>query len=150
MTVHLNATTAQPGTCVWNFSNGVQQTGNTVEVLVPVHEVIGYTVQCNGVCDATVSGMVQSVALSNNEMVENSAVVFAQTADNIQLQFGQLSATGVEASIYDASGKLIETASFIVTDGMRREWSTQGLSAGVYTIVLSSENNALFTKKFIK
>jgi hypothetical protein len=150
MTVHLNATTAQPGTCVWNFSNGVQQSGNTVEVLVPVHEMIGYTVECNGVCDATVSGMVQSVALSNNEMVENSAVVFAQTADNIQLQFGQLNATGVEASIYDASGKLIETSSFIVADGMRREWSTQGLSAGVYTLVLSLENNALFTKKFIK
>jgi hypothetical protein len=94
--------------------------------------------------------MVQSVALWNNEMVENSAVVFAQTADNIQLQFGQLNATGVEASIYDASGKLIETSSFIVADGMRREWSTQGLSAGVYTLVLSLENNALFTKKFIK
>lgn len=148
--VQLSALHTQPGVCVWNFSNGLQLSGNTVEVLVQANEVLNYTVTCDGVCDATAAGVIQALSLSETEMIAASKISFMQKVDEIEVLFAGGDYGLINASIYDALGKVIMTSSHVSASGQRLAWTTQQLSAGVYTLVLNTDTHAVFTQKFIK
>jgi hypothetical protein len=150
ITAYINATLTQPGVCVWNFSNGLQVTGNEVELTLVPEEVVSYTVTCDGVCDASATGAIQAISLSNDEIESSAKITFTQSNNRIQLQFGNAESRQVDARMYDAQGRLIEAVSFVMSAGAAREWSTDNLSKGIYTLVLSNEGNAFFTRKFVK
>jgi hypothetical protein len=150
ITAYINATLTQPGVCVWNFSNGIQVTGNEVELTMVPEEVVSYTVTCDGICDVSATGAIQAISLSNEEIESSAKITFTQSNNGIQLQFGNAESRQVDARMYDAQGRLIESASFVMSAGATREWSTDNLSKGVYTLVLSNEGNAFFTQKFVK
>jgi hypothetical protein len=149
-TAHVNATTSQPGVCLWNFSNGTQHIGNEVELALTANESLSYTVTCDGQCDATASGSIQAISLANTEVDLASSITFSQSAGAVQVQFGVCETHQVEAAIFDAQGRLVETTQFVMNAGMSREWSTSSLSKGAYTLVLTTENDVFFTQKFLK
>jgi len=149
-TAQLIAQHAQPGTCAWTFSNGTQCSGNMVELTLHGNEAIGYTVICDGLCAASAQGVVQALSLSNTEELFDREVVFTQTANAIQLQFGYLDMARVEARIFDVQGRLVENTSFMMSEGATHQWSTQVYSKGAYTLALLIGGETLFTRKFIK
>jgi hypothetical protein len=150
LTALLTAQTAQPGICTWSFSNGLQFTGNEVELLLSGGETIQYTVLCAGVCDASSQGSIQALSISNVEQAQGQEIDFTQAAEMIQLKFGNVEATRVDARIFDAQGRLVESTSFMMNGGGIQAWSTSTLAKGSYTLVLGSGSDALFTRKFIK
>jgi len=150
MTAFMSASPAQQGVCVWNFSNGTQHIGQEVELTMAADEVIAYTVTCDGVCDATVSGTIHALSLANDEIVSSSEITFVQTSTTIQLQFGKMVSNQADARVHDAQGRLVSSASFMMNAGSMHDITTEGLSKGVYTLVLSSDNNTFFTRKFVK
>jgi hypothetical protein len=148
--IELMAFSNQPGVCEWTLSNGETYNGNVVQLAVAQDEVINYSVSCLGICDASAQGSVQGLSLSAAAAVAQPKLTFAQSASNVSVQFGHVSTTLVDARLYDAQGRMLECSSFMMSDGTRREWSTQQLSAGAYTLVISAGNSAVLTQKFIK
>ncbi|MFM7725777.1 MAG: hypothetical protein ACKO7B_03685 [Flavobacteriales bacterium] len=148
--VELNAYSAQPGAIEWTLSNGETYSGNAVQLVIAQDEVISYTVNCLGVCGASAQGSVQALNLSAYDSRSESKLTFAQSATNVSVQFAGVPSQLVDARLYDAQGRMLECSSFVMNDGMRREWSTQQLSAGAYTLVISSGSQAVLTQKFIK
>ena len=73
-----------------------------------------------------------------------------QKVDEIEVLFAGADYGLINASIYDALGKVIMTSSHVSASGQRLAWTTQQLSAGVYTLVLNTDTHAVFTQKFIK
>jgi len=126
--VYLHAVSTQPGACTWTFSDGTQLSGNEQLITLGANEVLGYTVLCDGVCDATYSETIQAISLSNDETNSNNTISFAQTEGAVRLLFGTIEPQRVEARLLDAQGRMIEVSSFVMTSGMQREWSTQNLS----------------------
>lgn len=149
-TAQLHAVLSQPADCVWSFSNGVQYSGNDIQLTLQAAETLQYTVVCDGVCDVTASGVLQAISLSTEEIPSSGSIVFQQSADQVRLQFGPMESKQVEARLFDVQGRMIETSTFMLQAGGQREWSTNGLSSGAYTLVIASENETLFTQKFIK
>jgi hypothetical protein len=148
-TTQLNASLSQPGTCTWSFSNGAEIIGNEAQLVLSNGEALTYTVTCQGVCNATATGSVQALSLQDDVAAANS-ISFSQTNGSVRLMFENIESQQVNARLFDAQGRLIETTTFVLTDGSQREWSTAQLSKGSYTLVLTSGNAALFTQKFIK
>jgi hypothetical protein len=146
----LNAVLSQPGDCIWTFSNGAQYSGNDIQLTLQAGETLQYTVVCDGACDVTANGLVQALSLATEEIASSGSIVFQQSADQVRLQFGSMESNQVEARLFDAQGRMIETSTFMLQAGGQREWSTNGLSSGAYTLVIASENETLFTQKFIK
>jgi hypothetical protein len=149
-TAELHATLAQPGTCVWNFNNGAQYTGNEVQLTLQAGEVLQYTVMCDGLCDVTATGSVQALSLATDENVEADGMIFMQSSDVVKLQFGRTESRQVEAKLFDAQGRMIQSTTFVIHEGMQKEWPINTLSSGAYTLVIAAENQHLFTQKFIK
>jgi len=149
-TAQLHATSAQQGTCVWNFTNGSQYIGNEVQLTLQAGEALQYSVMCDGLCDVTATGSVQALSLATDENVAAGGIVFMQSADLVKLQFGRTESRQVEARLYDAQGRMIESTTFVIHEGMQREWPINALSRGAYTLVIAAENQHLFTQKFIK
>jgi len=150
ISAHLTASAAHQGICVWSFSNGAQYSGQEVELTLASNEVLAYTVTCDGVCDATVSGTVQAMSLSANDVESSSEITFVQTPASIQLQFVTGESQQVEARLYDGQGRLISSTTFVMGSAAVHEMSTDGLSKGLYTLVLSTDANAFYTRKFVK
>jgi len=148
--VQLNATATQNGIITWNFSNGTQYVGSTVQLELPNTEIMNYTVSCTGVCDATASGTVQATSLGINDVSMEQSMVFAQSANAIQLLFKQENTHPVQMQLFDAQGRIIEQTAFVATAGSMHELSTERLAAGIYSLVLCSGEQKVFTQKFIK
>ena len=148
--VELNAYSVQPAEIVWTFSNGTSITGNTVQLQISGDEVVNYIVNCEGICPVSAEGSVQALSLSENSIEKSPAMIFSQSSMNVSMQFGDVNAQLIDARLYDAQGRMLECSSFMMTEGMRREWTTQHLSSGAYTLVLSGNEKVVFTQKFIK
>jgi hypothetical protein len=148
--VYLHAISNQPGACTWEFSNGTQLSGNEQLLILNENEVLAYTVNCAGICSASQSGTLHALSLSNNEPALNATARFAQTDEAVRVWFGTVEPKKVEARLLDAQGRVVEVSSFVMNSGAQREWSTQRLSAGVYTLTMSADGKAIFTRKFIK
>lgn len=148
--VELTAFTAQPGACTWTMSNGTSYAGNNVLVILSEAEVLQYTVTCEGGCPASAQGTVQALSLGSVETESDRNMVFAQTPSEVSVQFGRVNTRWIDARMFDAQGRLVESSSFVMNEGMLREWPTQALSSGAYTLLISAGNEVLFTKKFIK
>jgi hypothetical protein len=80
----------------------------------------------------------------------DNAIKFSQTTANITLLFANIETQQVDARLFDARGRLVQTTAFVMVGGSQREFSTTELSKGAYTLVLSAGSKALFTQKFIK
>jgi hypothetical protein len=78
------------------------------------------------------------------------SIVFAQSANAVQLLFKQENARQVQMQLFDAQGRMIEQSSFVATAGSMHELSTERLAAGIYSLVLCSDEQKVFTQKFIK
>jgi hypothetical protein len=148
--VQLTATATQTGIITWNFSNGSQYVGNTVQIEIPQNESLNYTVSCSGICGATTSGTVQGIVLGVDDLNTEQSVVFTQLSRSVQLLFKQTNGINVNMQVYDAHGRLIDQSTFAAASGSSHEWSTEKLAAGMYSIVLLSDNQKVFTQKFIK
>jgi hypothetical protein len=149
-TAELTAYASQPGVCTWTFSNGLQLTGNTIVVTLNGNETLNYNVVCNGVCEVSSVGSVQPLGLSSDVEETTPNVVFTQTTEEIRVQFGSVTASQVEARIFDAQGRLVQNTSISLINGGAHSWSTQSFANGAYTLVLSNGTETLFTRKFIK
>jgi hypothetical protein len=66
------------------------------------------------------------------------------------LLFKQTNARPVHMQVYDAQGRLLEQSKFVAVSGSTHEVSTEKFAAGMYSIVLHSDNQKFFTQKFIK
>jgi hypothetical protein len=148
--VQLDATAAQVGLITWSFSDGANYVGSTIQLELPDNETVSYTVSCAGVCGAAVSGTVQATSLGINDVSREQSVVFAQSANAVQLLFKQDNASQVQMQLFDAQGRLLEQQKFVATGGSMHEMSTEELASGIYTLVLCSDEQKVFTQKFIK
>jgi hypothetical protein len=148
--VQLTATATQTGIITWNFSNGSQYVGSTIQIELPQNESLNYTVSCSGHCGATATGTVQGIVLGIEDLSTEQSVLFAQLSHSVQLLFKETKGINVNLAVYDAHGRLIDQSTFVAASGSLHEWSTEKLAAGMYSLVLHSDNQRIFTQKFIK
>ena len=146
----LNAVFSQTGICTWSFSNGVEIIGNEAQLVLSNGETLTYSVVCQGDCNATANGSVQALSLQDDSAAMDNAIKVSQTTVSITLLFANIETQQVDARLFDARGRLVQTTAFVMVGGSQREFSTTELSKGAYTLVLSAGGKALFTQKFIK
>jgi hypothetical protein len=124
--------------------------GSSVQVELPQDESLSYTVTCSGLCGSSASGTVQGISLGIDDVSSEQSVVFAQSSNAVQFLFKQLNSRNVQMHVYDAQGRLLEQSTFVAASGSSHEVSTEKFAAGMYSIVLHSDNQKFFTQKFIK
>jgi hypothetical protein len=124
--------------------------GSSVQVELPQDEALSYIVSCSGLCGASASGTVQGISLGIDDVSSEQSVVFTQSIHAVQLLFKQTNARPVHMQVYDAQGRLLEQSTFVALSGSMHEVSTEKFAAGMYSIVLHSDNQKFFTQKFIK
>jgi hypothetical protein len=151
-TVYLQALTSQPIPCLWTFSNGLQMSGNSVQVDAPAQSVLTYTVVCDGICPTGAAGTIDiaAVVAGTEPAVVNSGVGFSQMSNGVQVKFNLKQTATVQMRAFDAQGRVVLSKQCTAGQGHTEFVETSNWSKGMYTLVIESNGQKLFTQSFAK
>lgn len=120
-------------------------------VITPTHTESGGTGASAGTYQVMIAGCPDFVAIENYEGTL-SAHIYPNPAEdiiNIQIDAYSLGMKNADIIMYDANGKVLLQMNKILEKGTIVQLPVQGLTSGVYSIVLRNEN-AQSSYKFIK
>lgn len=133
----------------WTFSNGARLTGSQVELKLDQQGDYAYTVTCNGDCPQSSNGSFAVIAQSDMNLAQNE-ISIAQVDGGLQIRFGKIADENMNISLFDASGKLVQSLRKNVSAGQLLFIDLSSHAHGVYTLRMENGHTAPFTSQFYK